>query len=87
MDNFKKSTKCYICDVQTYGIFNPATDLIKKLEKHEENLKARQESEDNEFDSDDLKDIGAVSKDIVNECENNQDNETEDSLNNSYLSD
>lgn len=31
LDNYKKSTRCFVCQVQTQGIFNPANAIIKKL--------------------------------------------------------
>lgn len=31
LDQYKKSTRCFVCQVQTQGIFNPATNIIKKL--------------------------------------------------------
>lgn len=31
LDNYKKSTRCFVCQVQTQGIFNPAVAIIKKL--------------------------------------------------------
>ncbi|KAI4490950.1 hypothetical protein M0802_010624 [Mischocyttarus mexicanus] len=35
LEHFKKSTRCYICNVQTNGFFNPASELIArtKVEK------------------------------------------------------
>lgn len=43
-------------------------DLLKKIEKFEEDLKAQKAVEDDEFNSDDLNDIGSVEREIVNEC-------------------
>lgn len=31
LDNYKKSTRCYVCGVQTYGFFKPAKQLAAKL--------------------------------------------------------
>ncbi|GIY68286.1 e3 ubiquitin-protein ligase RNF113A [Caerostris darwini] len=38
LDNYKKSTRCYVCGVQTSGFFKPAKELAAKLaaEKKEE---------------------------------------------------
>ncbi|XP_048238059.1 E3 ubiquitin-protein ligase RNF113A-like [Haliotis rufescens] len=36
LSQFKKSRRCFVCNEQTNGVFNPAKDLIKKLKKHEE---------------------------------------------------
>uniref|UniRef100_A0A161MLR9 Midlife crisis protein n=1 Tax=Triatoma infestans TaxID=30076 RepID=A0A161MLR9_TRIIF len=40
LDNYKKSTRCYICNIQTNGVFNPAKEIIEKLknnDNHENN--------------------------------------------------
>lgn len=31
MANYKKSTRCFICAVQTNGMFNPAKELIARM--------------------------------------------------------
>ena len=31
--HFKKSKRCYVCNQATQGVFNPAKDIIKKLEE------------------------------------------------------
>ncbi|XP_015115917.1 E3 ubiquitin-protein ligase RNF113A [Diachasma alloeum] len=38
LDHYKKSTRCFICNVQTTGVFNPAKELIARMkaEEHEE---------------------------------------------------
>ncbi|NWT51005.1 R113A protein, partial [Erythrocercus mccallii] len=33
--HYRKSQRCYVCDKQTNGFFNPAIKLMAKLEKHE----------------------------------------------------
>nr|XP_039258706.1 E3 ubiquitin-protein ligase RNF113A-like [Styela clava] len=33
LDHYKKSKRCFVCGTQTSGVFNPAKELIKKLEK------------------------------------------------------
>ncbi|XP_051824146.1 E3 ubiquitin-protein ligase RNF113A [Antechinus flavipes] len=35
LSHFRTSQRCYVCDQQTNGVFNPAKDLIAKLEKHQ----------------------------------------------------
>ncbi|XP_049882843.1 E3 ubiquitin-protein ligase RNF113A [Pectinophora gossypiella] len=37
LDNFKKSSRCFICNAQTNGMFNPATELAAKLKTRAEN--------------------------------------------------
>ncbi|CAD7674993.1 unnamed protein product [Nyctereutes procyonoides] len=34
--HFRTTPRCYVCDQQTNGVFNPAKELIAKLEKHRE---------------------------------------------------
>lgn len=31
--NFKKSSRCFICAVQTNGMFNPAKELIARMSR------------------------------------------------------
>jgi hypothetical protein len=31
LGHYKKSTRCYICNLQTHGVFNPAKDIIAKM--------------------------------------------------------
>ncbi|XP_074134714.1 E3 ubiquitin-protein ligase RNF113A [Sminthopsis crassicaudata] len=40
LSHFRTSQRCYVCDQQTNGVFNPAKDLIAKLEKHQAHGKA-----------------------------------------------
>jgi RING finger protein 113A len=40
LTNFKKSSRCFICNTQTNGVFNPAKDLIAKLKRREEEAEA-----------------------------------------------
>lgn len=47
LENYKKSTRCYVCGVQTFGVFNVAKELVKKLKLEEE----RNAKEDNDDDS------------------------------------
>lgn len=34
LQHYRTTPRCYVCDQQTHGVFNPAKDLIAKLEKH-----------------------------------------------------
>ncbi|NXF95206.1 R113A protein, partial [Eubucco bourcierii] len=34
LQHYHKSQRCYVCDKQTNGVFNPAKELMAKLEKH-----------------------------------------------------
>jgi len=33
LENYKKSTRCYICNTQTKGVFHPAKDIIAKMKQ------------------------------------------------------
>ncbi|KAK0175711.1 hypothetical protein PV327_009440 [Microctonus hyperodae] len=53
LDHYKKSTRCFICNVQTTGVFNPAKELIArtKMMENENRIKeeiSTSESEDND---------------------------------------
>ncbi|XP_026331646.1 RING finger protein 113A [Hyposmocoma kahamanoa] len=45
--NYKKTTRCFICNAQTSGMFNPAKELEAKLRKEESS------DDDNDDDDDD----------------------------------
>ncbi|XP_072270662.1 E3 ubiquitin-protein ligase RNF113A [Pyxicephalus adspersus] len=34
LQHYRKSKRCYVCNTQTNGVFNPAKELIAKMEKH-----------------------------------------------------
>ncbi|XP_044744635.1 E3 ubiquitin-protein ligase RNF113A [Coccinella septempunctata] len=42
---FKKSSRCFACNAQTSGIFNPARNLMEKLKKREEQLDVKEETD------------------------------------------
>ncbi|XP_065919896.1 E3 ubiquitin-protein ligase RNF113A-like [Dysidea avara] len=46
LKQFKKSMKCAVCSKQTNGVFNPAKDLIAKIEKKEAELRRKAEDEE-----------------------------------------
>ncbi|XP_012681343.1 E3 ubiquitin-protein ligase RNF113A [Clupea harengus] len=35
LQHYRKSKRCYVCNVQTNGVFNPAKELMSKLAKHQ----------------------------------------------------
>ncbi|KAL4712125.1 hypothetical protein ACJJTC_010986 [Scirpophaga incertulas] len=47
LDNYKKSTRCFICNTQTNGVFNPAKELEARLKRQEES------DDDDDGDSED----------------------------------
>ncbi|NWS47558.1 R113A protein, partial [Probosciger aterrimus] len=51
LQHYRTSQRCYVCDKQTNGVFNPAKELMAKLEKHkaeEEEDEEQQHSEHGE---------------------------------------
>ncbi|CAH0404262.1 unnamed protein product [Chilo suppressalis] len=47
LENYKKSTRCFICNSQTSGVFNPAKELEAKL-KRQENDSDNESEDDND---------------------------------------
>lgn len=45
INNYKKSTRCYVCNVQTSGIFNPAKELIARLKQNEAEEQIKDDSD------------------------------------------
>ena len=41
LERYKKSSRCFVCNVQTSGVFNPARELIAKLK----NLESRENND------------------------------------------
>uniref|UniRef100_A0A672YKF1 Ring finger protein 113A n=1 Tax=Sphaeramia orbicularis TaxID=375764 RepID=A0A672YKF1_9TELE len=39
LQHYRKSKRCYVCNTQTNGVFNPAKELMAKMEKHKRHLK------------------------------------------------
>lgn len=35
LQHYKKSQKCFVCQTQTFGVFNPAKEIIAKLKDEE----------------------------------------------------
>uniref|UniRef100_W5N1K5 Ring finger protein 113A n=1 Tax=Lepisosteus oculatus TaxID=7918 RepID=W5N1K5_LEPOC len=35
LQHYRKSKRCYVCNQQTNGVFNPAKELIAKIQKHQ----------------------------------------------------
>ncbi|KAG8006755.1 hypothetical protein GBF38_022759 [Nibea albiflora] len=35
LQHYRKSKRCYVCNTQTNGVFNPAKELMAKMEKHQ----------------------------------------------------
>ena len=50
LKHYRKSKRCYVCGVQTNGVFNPAKELIKKLKVLENEEKEKDQEADEEED-------------------------------------
>ncbi|XP_063281665.1 E3 ubiquitin-protein ligase RNF113A [Pelobates fuscus] len=48
LQHYRKSQRCYVCNTQTNGVFNPAKDLAAKLEKHKAAEEAEHSTEETE---------------------------------------
>ncbi|XP_014245619.1 RING finger protein 113A [Cimex lectularius] len=48
LDQYKKSTRCFICNTQTNGVFNPAKEIIEKMKPVESNKKSDSDLSDDE---------------------------------------
>ncbi|KAJ8251225.1 hypothetical protein GJAV_G00218670 [Gymnothorax javanicus] len=35
LQHYRKSKRCYVCNMQTNGVFNPAKELMAKIQKHQ----------------------------------------------------
>ncbi|NWU44498.1 R113A protein, partial [Hylia prasina] len=44
LQRYRKSQRCYVCDKQTNGVFNPAKELMAKFEKHKREEEEKQQS-------------------------------------------
>jgi len=52
LDQYRKSQRCYACGAQTGGVFNPAKDIIAKMDKAKKEASVRNEQSNSESDSD-----------------------------------
>ncbi|XP_009093461.3 E3 ubiquitin-protein ligase RNF113A-like [Serinus canaria] len=48
LQHYRKSQRCYVCGKQTSGVFNPARELMAKLEKHQGQEEEEQQSDHEE---------------------------------------
>jgi len=53
IEAYKKSQRCPACGANTHGVFNPAKELIKKLEKHKQRNNEDSDQPGNDSDDDD----------------------------------
>lgn len=47
LERYRKTTRCFACNAQTNGIFNPATELIKRLKSEDYKEACEDSDEDN----------------------------------------
>ncbi|NWQ81472.1 R113A protein, partial [Columbina picui] len=52
LQHYRKSQRCYVCDKQTNGVFNPAKELMAKLEKHKAEEEEEEEQQHSEHGED-----------------------------------
>jgi len=52
LQQYKKSTRCFICNAQTNGVFNPAKELIARSKMEAENPEAESPENDDDDDGD-----------------------------------
>lgn len=45
LERYKKNSKCFVCNTQTYGVFNPAKEIIKKMKEREAAMASDEEPE------------------------------------------
>lgn len=53
LENFKKSSRCFICSKQTNGVFNPAKELITRLRNQPDECCANEEAGEGDPDKSD----------------------------------
>ncbi len=46
LQHYKKSQRCYACGAQTNGVFNPAKEIIARMEKMKQAAKIDQDDDD-----------------------------------------
>nr|CAG4637921.1 EOG090X09Q6 [Chydorus sphaericus] len=49
LKHYRKSQRCFVCGKQTFGVFNPAKELIERLRLEEENKLEKERDSDEEF--------------------------------------
>ncbi|CAD6233451.1 GSCOCG00007200001-RA-CDS [Cotesia congregata] len=52
LEQYKKTTRCFVCNTQTNGVFNPAKEIIARV-KADENKSINKSSDDDDDDDDD----------------------------------
>lgn len=50
LQHYKKSQRCYACGAQTNGVFNPAKEIIARMEKMKQAAKIDQDDDDDNDD-------------------------------------
>jgi len=68
LTHYKKSQRCYVCGKQTFGVFNPAKELIQRL-KNSENEDLVEPGSDEEFQLNVINPSTATEEEAVTEIE------------------
>lgn len=55
LNHFRTSSRCYVCQAQTFGIFNPAKEIARRLKQKEieRQERSQEDSEDSNEEDDD----------------------------------
>ena len=59
LERYRKSTRCFVCNAQTSGVFNPAKKLIERLALHDERENSDIESDEGKDKKEEQKDEGS----------------------------
>lgn len=51
MKHYRKSQRCFVCGKQTFGVFNPAKNLIERLKLEEEGKTYKEADSDEELNN------------------------------------
>ena len=52
LQHYKKSQRCYACGAQTNGVFNPAKEIITRMEKQKQAANIENKDDDDDDDDD-----------------------------------
>jgi len=73
LDHHRKSTRCALCSAQTFGIFNPAKDISRRLKQKaiekEERSRFRDEDDEEEEEEEEINEHHGCSHEPEEECQ------------------
>jgi len=67
LEQYRKSTRCFVCGVQTQGIFNPAKEISKRI-----NTTGKDEENDSDSDTEKIETITELNQDDDGDSDENQ---------------